>query len=60
MARYLIARGTKQSDRQAALELVKSEGGQQIEIHPLGTIVECSADIAEALELVPILDTDKA
>ena len=56
MAKYIINRGIKRTDRQAALDLIKADGGQLVEIHPLGTIVECTPEMAEALELVPIVN----
>lgn len=54
MAKYIIPRGIAQSDRQAALDLVKDEGGKVVELGALGTIVECSPDIGEALNLVVV------
>jgi hypothetical protein len=55
MKKFIILRSQKQEDRQAALDLVTSSGGRQVEIHPLGTLVECSEEIAEALDLTPAI-----
>jgi len=57
MARFLILRTTPQAERKIVLDLVKEGGGRQVEPqHPLGTVVECTMDIADALELMPVVD----